>query len=230
MATTQGTRNDILGVHLSPFSVWAPWELQQIDHVDKFVKLLVENDYMASKGTAEEIDLYDYAELYSHTDCLLYHLKSTQQDERLARIDSFHRDQNAYRLLSQFDRMIKQHTPFCFCPEWQIAQCLTLEDPIGDHQITIEFRGDNIDLPPFGWVDATQGFFVQWFGDALNMRKEYVRTSRSLQSHRWSSFAGAGFATWCRSRIEALKKAGKHRYPGRLVFWADLSSPLDMVE
>lgn len=80
----------------------------------------------------------------------------------------------------------------------------------------IDFTGDNVDLPPFGWVDALDVHYVNWFGEALH--SEVATTSYNspeLSLARINSlelWVAAGFALWDRWRVEAIKELDQMRF------------------
>ncbi|KAF4975749.1 hypothetical protein FZEAL_7499 [Fusarium zealandicum] len=82
---------------------------------------------------------------------------------------------------------------------------------------TVSFAGDAVDLVPFGWTDALSGRIIHWYGEAFYEHPEREGEDwldgddavfRSSYIHRLidlNLWRGAGFASWDRGRVEAMK-------------------------
>lgn len=80
----------------------------------------------------------------------------------------------------------------------------------GSSTATVDFVGDAVDLPPFGWVDALDRRRLLWFGEWLDYRTEsavlYQGDTPGARSDRLGLWRAAGFAFWDKRRVETMKE------------------------
>ena len=80
----------------------------------------------------------------------------------------------------------------------------------GREEAKVEFIGDAVDSPPFGWVYALNERYVNWFGTGLantwrtpcNKQEEEDYFARYYVLRAWR---GIGFALWDKKRMMALQ-------------------------
>ncbi|KAH8807083.1 hypothetical protein F5884DRAFT_788493 [Xylogone sp. PMI_703] len=194
--------SDHQGVRLGLFAAFEIWELQQVDHVDHFIRRLCSR--LAGQPVSAEAQI---PVLFSHTNRLVPYMRK-------------HRDLSEAALLSlshinsphEERKFVKLPCPIYFLAGWQAQRFRYFPDPERDQRQergdSIDFSSDGVELPPFGWVDALDGRYVEWFGPALvcipgmNIPNERERLV-SNTSFLWRS---TGFALWDRKRVEAMKE------------------------
>jgi hypothetical protein len=215
------------GVQLGLFSAFEAWELQQIDHVDRFVIWQCKALCLAREGTTAQISEAKFGEIFSHVECLVHYMceRPGITDTTLHTPESlFKLDSREVEKTSVYDQFIARYSLLCLQFHWQYYRFDLFPDPVRDRpegeqqdnnsKATIDFTGDMVSLPPFGWIDATDGHYVNWFGAAFGHASRWVPVSDSpesysLRSHYVDLWRDAGFTFWDQSRAEALKKFGK---------------------
>ncbi|KAI0907763.1 hypothetical protein F4823DRAFT_601658 [Ustulina deusta] len=206
---------NIMRYHEGLFSTLEPWEMQQIDHVDRFVIEQCKALCLADEWTTEKIHEAQFKELFSHMDCLVHNMRERPgiTPELVSRLGSLE-----ISLIDVFNDLTEnQPLPF-HRYGWQFFACDPFPAPVQDRrgqeghdsEGAIDFVGDLVDLPPFGWIDATDGQPVDWFGNAFVHTSHYTRHEENelfyLRYRRIELWRDAGFALWDRSRVEALQK------------------------
>ncbi|KAI0403847.1 hypothetical protein F4802DRAFT_272317 [Xylaria palmicola] len=219
--------SDHEGVRLGLFSAFKPWELQQINHVDCFVRWQCEALHPSWEWATHGITLDEPGKVFFYAESLVRYIreKSTDFTDNLA---------DTRLLAPPSGEMFMSNVPYslgCLTTSVQTWRSQGFPDPVRDRPVhpqqqgdgsnnTIEFVGDAVDRPPFGWIDATDGLNVYLFGDALVRPGSYVddyevydlrieQAANGLR-YRWVEFwERAGFTFWDKSRVEALKKSGK---------------------
>ncbi|KAI1129837.1 hypothetical protein F5Y10DRAFT_290476 [Nemania abortiva] len=221
--------------HKGFFSAFEPWELQQIDHVDQFVR------WQCKARCSRNGD--QFGQMFSHVEYLVCSMREHPDtvDVMPHTAESISTLENSeVRSPPAYDTFIRQYALPYFGLEWQSYRRIYYPDPardqpeqyqldqrnlrigevivtsIGDAVATIDFVRDDIDLPPFGWVDAIDGQYINWWGGALCRATlavpvpddpvKYFLLDRGPRLWR-----DTGFALWDQSRVEALK-----RKPGQL--------------
>ncbi|KAJ3513344.1 hypothetical protein NM208_g15200 [Fusarium decemcellulare] len=120
-----------------------------------------------------------------------------------------------------YGRFVDRYDLICLRYPWQSHRWATLPDPIRDARDEEEeeeedstgtrlcFIGDQVDLAPFGWVDALGGRYLNWFGEALlAIPGTQPPRDENLDGHYCSLqlWRSAGFALWDHQRVEAIKE------------------------
>ncbi|KAL7926960.1 hypothetical protein ACQKWADRAFT_94127 [Trichoderma austrokoningii] len=206
-----------------------PWELQQIDHVDLFVTRLCLSLCLAGDEQGQPVDEAKFGEIFTHTDCLLRYVREHPAiaDTAFSAVTSLLHSNNGaiLNIAPLYSRFADRYSLLCLQYAWQTHRFDSLPDPTRDQRgeqqqqqqqqeqqdgtiARIDFIGDSVDLVPFGWVDAVQGRYVNWFGNALinaipwaEPDEAYMQYNRTLEL--WRS---TGFAIWDHQRVEAIKK------------------------
>ncbi|KAI0843240.1 hypothetical protein F5Y06DRAFT_257250 [Hypoxylon sp. FL0890] len=226
--------SDHRGMPLGLFASFEAWELQQIVHVNYFVTrlcaalLLVgeeggqEADGLLSPASLHRpIDEADFAEMFSHMDKLTRYLRSHPMPAEAAlRSMPWPPRFTSRQLLDAapaYGQLSERYCLPCLQHAWQAHRFDRYPDPVRDgsaHQQQ-HFAGDNVDLPPFGWVDALDGHYVNWFGEALHFEvatTSYDSSELSLaRLDTLELWIAAGFALWDRWRVEAIKELDQMR-------------------
>ncbi|ROV90504.1 hypothetical protein VMCG_09803 [Cytospora schulzeri] len=222
--------SDHQGVRLGLFAAWEPWELQQIDHANKFITQLCVALYLAAaeQHATRLISEAEFGNIFAHADHLV---RYTREHPSLAgptlRALSSLLGQGSHELQDTAAPMININLflrQYCILPlrfAWQSLCSRTCPDPArekreadssngaGESGTLLGFRGDAVNLPPFGWVDALGGRYLNWFGEALYSRPRVISQPANDGNHLhypvelWRS---AGFTLWDRRRVEALKE------------------------
>ncbi|KAI5863573.1 hypothetical protein GGS23DRAFT_567631 [Durotheca rogersii] len=220
------------GERLGLFAAFEPWELQQVDHADWFVTRLCAALCLAGEEVAQPIGEAKFGDIFSHADHLVQYMR-----EHPSITDTVLRTSLSPRRLRSQE--VPDATPACsqyieryslLCPQfaWQIQRLESFPDPARDQHgeqqqqqeddsgLSVNFVGDAVDLPPFGWVDALDGRYVNCFGDALvdfisrtvvpDDKEMYFACHVSLEA--WRS---AGFALWDQRRVKAIKELDRLR-------------------
>lgn len=217
------------GVRLGLFAAFEPWELQQIDHANHFItRLCVALSLAGDDKAVPESFKGEFSDLFSHADHLVRYIREHPilADAALFTLPLLiqpGRGGEAHELeinsSADLDVQIYRMAPLDF--GWQCRRSGSFPDPARDglkqQQLqrrgvdgagdpTIEFVGDALDLLPFGWVDALDGYYVNWFGEGL------LAIPWVPQYENWDTRStplllgrGAGFALWDRWRVEAIK-------------------------
>ncbi|KXX79923.1 hypothetical protein MMYC01_202279 [Madurella mycetomatis] len=230
-------------VRLGLFAAFEPWELQQVDHADYFVALLCmelqhvgEEAAAAAPGPAntvvEPIRETEFGDLITHVDCLVRYMREHPglADAALHNLSSLPRpggqtsmDDASVPLYQQF---AERYSLVCLRLGWQVRRLDRFPDPARDqlgqqrqegdagHGRTVHFIGDAVHLPPFGWTDALDGRYVNWFGEALV--EGVLRTHRAnatddgeticARFECLDAWRGAGFTLWDKKRVQAMKE------------------------
>jgi hypothetical protein len=220
-----------------------PWELQQVDHIDHFVLRLCmalhlettkQDGANVTSGLpmADRVPVIDQAKfgcLYSHVDHLVRYMREhpTIANAALLALPS---------LPKLFSNEIPGAAPAysgfaqrCNLPflrfGWQSHRSEILPDPARDgseqgqqqegSRPTVSFVRDAVETPPFGWVDALDGRYLNWFGEALHSSPGTLMPTdgeafdaRYIPLELWRA---AGFTLWDRWRVEALKEQDQTR-------------------
>jgi hypothetical protein len=127
---------------------------------------------------AQPIGEAEFGYLFSHVDCLVRYMREhlSLTDAALRALPSLPRlssreDPDAAPAHSQF---VQRYSLLCLRFGWQAHRSDSFPDPARDQRELllqedggIDFVRDALDLPPFGWVDALDGRYVNWFGEAL---------------------------------------------------------------
>lgn len=225
---------DHQGVSLGLFAAFEPWELQQIDHVNHFVARLCAALTLVGEEEGQEAD---FGEISSHTDELTRYLRSHSElaEAALRVLPSLPRLTSRALLdaAPTYSQLSQRYCLPCLRYAWQASRLDRSPDPArdrseheqqqqgedgeegGSNGVRIDFAGDNVELPPFGWVDALAGCYVNWFGEALHSEvgtSSYNSLESSLARHdSLELWTAAGFALWDKWRVEAIKELDQTR-------------------
>jgi hypothetical protein len=218
--TAISNRSTHQGYELGLFGTMQPWEMQQIDHADVFITRLCLALVHHSPPTPDGnpgITPAQFNELFAHLHRLVRFLRTHPHvAERAAR------DLAAAGELPHCSRLRDEYVnPYQMTPlllAWQSDRATHFPDPVTDKWDrdgrAVPYIGDEVDLAPYGWVDALGGRYVKWFGEGLHNlpRLPTGQTGPGRPSdrqfdalHRWRH---AGFCLWDRERAEALKGLG----------------------
>jgi hypothetical protein len=211
------------GLRLGFLTAFAPWDLQQIDHVDYFItrlcRALVHRAAgAAEKGRGREISPRWFGDLHAHLDQLVRYLRT---HERVAEAALW--DLRAGRAPPEDDRVwhefVARYDLVPLSCVWQEHLLEVLLDPAFDRAeqqglLLSDVVGDDHDQVSFGWSDALGGRYVRWYGAGLrdipwlppwdSSEKEEDHIS-AIDLWRF-----AGFALWDRERVEVLKRLSKY--------------------
>lgn len=245
-AAAMSNTSDHQGVRLGLLASFEPWELQQVDHADYFFTRLCvafrtigeeramatpAPPSLAATGTTQPIGEVEFGDTFSHADrlvrCMREHPSLTEAALRALRLIPEVYNQEATGAVPTHIQFIRRFTLLCLRNGWQSFRAHNFPDPVRDQYeqqqsegngsgAMVSFVGDKVDSPPFGWVDALDGRYVNWFGDGLcsipgispdlETRQEAVQRFIFVEAWR-----GAGFALWDRRRVEALKEVDSLR-------------------
>ena len=229
-----GNTNERQGTRLGLYAAFEPWELQQVDHADCFITRLCVALYLAGVERGEPISEAEFGDIFSHADHLVQYIRehpgaidtvlcTLLSPPRLRSRENSEEDSNAAPACNHF---INRYSLLCLQFPWQAHRLESFPDPARDQQggqqqedcceISVNFAGDAVDLPPFGWVDALDGRYVNCFGNALvdlisqtpgsNDKEMYFARHLSLELWR-----RAGFAMWDQRRVKAISKLDRLR-------------------
>jgi hypothetical protein len=209
------------GYELGVFGTMQPWEMQQIDHADVFITrlclALVHHSPPTADGSSPGISPAQFDELFAHLHRLVPFLRTHPLLAERAAADLAAAGElpHCSRLRDEYVNPY-QMTPLLLA--WQSDRATHFPDPVTDKWDrdgrAVPYIGDEVDLAPYGWVDALGGRYVKWFGEGLHNlpRLPTGQTGPSRPSdrqfdalHRWRH---AGFCLWDRERAEALKGLG----------------------
>ena len=179
------------GPSLGLFSCFEPWELQHIDHADRFVMQLCNQLCIAGHKSGGLDRSREYGPLVSQisrlTDCV--------RDQRTL-VDAVMRKPLLLMTRSwgfpdrweePYNEATRRYSLICLEYAWQRHRLDILRDPVRDQnqrlvyddpfdsneggqtadRKMIAFQGDDLGLPPFAWVDGLGGWYSNWFGNAL---------------------------------------------------------------
>lgn len=175
----------------------------------------------------------EFGDIFSHVDSLVRYVREypSLADAALRalpllllQLATSPGDLDASSLSYQF---VQRYPLLCLHFGWQSHRAKILPDPSREEleeqrqeregavgpgcDATLNFVGDAVDLPPFGWVDALDGYYANWFGQGLVFipwvplphHEQGTLRARYTSLMLWR---GAGFAFWDRWRVEALKE------------------------
>ncbi|KAK3897155.1 hypothetical protein C8A05DRAFT_39298 [Staphylotrichum tortipilum] len=196
-----------------------PWEMQQIDHADHFVTRLCvalrlpsreaqDSDEQAAEyylgrprpsPRADEptpIAELEFGPLFSGVERLVRHLWD-HPGLASAALRNLPPPEGGARPWGP--------TPYALnplCAAWQHSQHEEMLDPARDEleheQNRTEFAGDALDRVPFGWLDALDGYYATWFGEALYDIPWAALYPETLQERRVKTevWRSTGLAFW----------------------------------
>lgn len=181
----------------------------------------------------ERIGDTEYGDLATHVDCLVRYMREHPglADAALRRQLSLprFRESSGRTSTPSYFLFARRYALPCLNYCWQLDRLRRFPDPARDqlgwqlqgqegdagHGRTVRFVGDAVHLPPFGWTDALDGRYTNWFGEALvggvlrtgraNTRRDDEKT-RLTRIECLSAWRGAGLALWDRKRVQALKE------------------------
>lgn len=221
------------------FDAFEPWEMQQVDHIDFFVAKLCAAFRVAEEklepAMAETACLpsllrekpssdAELDDIFWHADRLVQYTKEHPRVTDVA-LHSLIWVLPAGGQNTRFP--ITVHTEFGrryyrgpLRNSWDALWLAWFQDSArdgsgqreetGGSSTTVDFVGDAVDLPPFGWVDALDRRRLYWFGEWLDYRTEctvsYQGDVFGVRSERLKLWRAAGFAFWDKRRVEAMKE------------------------
>ncbi|KAI0000102.1 hypothetical protein F4779DRAFT_631233 [Xylariaceae sp. FL0662B] len=181
-------------------------------------------------------DEADFGKIFSHMDELTRYLRSHPMlaEAALRSMPSLPRFTSRQLLdaAPAYSQLLQRYCLPCLRYAWQANRFDSYPDPVRDanqqqqqqqesgeegsrNGAIIDLSGDNVDLPPFGWVDALDGHYVNCFGEALHY--EVATTSYNspeLSLARLDTlklWVATGFTLWDRWRVEAIKELDQMR-------------------
>lgn len=223
-----GNTSEHQGVRLGLFAAFEPWELQQVDHADWFVTRLCAALCLAGEEVAQPMGEAEFGNIFSHVDHLVQYMRErpsiTNTVLRTLLSPPQLRSRRVPGATPACSQHIERYSLLCLQFAWQSQRLESFPDPARDRHgeqqqqqqedgsgVPVNFVGDAVDLPPFGWVDALDGRYVNCFGNAIieyisptpvpDDRDMYFARHRSLELWR-----GAGFALWDQRRVKVLKE------------------------
>jgi len=223
-------------IRLGLFAAFEPWELQQIDHIEKFVSRLCAALCLARSESTQLISEAQFGELFSKADHLVQFMREhpITTDAALCILQSLSRlnEREGIDSAPTHNNDILRYSLPWLQFAWQNHRMAVLPDPMRDGrgqqqeqdsgELTVDFFGDAVDLPPFGWVDALDGRYMGFFGNALMSSRPMTDDEEMYFAHYSSLelWRTAGFALWDRKRVEDMKQLDRLRslYRGWLVY------------
>ncbi|ODA79663.1 hypothetical protein RJ55_05257 [Drechmeria coniospora] len=205
------------GVRLGLFAAFEPWELQQIEHVHVFVIHLCTALVLASERHDGEV----FGALFVCPMQLALYMWTHPTVQEAAMADLPWSWQPPGRGGGgDVESVAMQYRDglCCLGLGWQFYLRERLPDPVRDWREAeerIEFTGDDVDLPPFGWVHLLNGRYVSWFGEGLQcVAGAGVTEGNGLEEVKSNLvlWRESGFALWDRSRVEAMVQLGRWRH------------------
>ena len=223
--------SDHRGLRLGLFAAFEPWELQQIDHVNHFLTRLCSALRIAGEealaksspewleGETRPINSSGFGVIFSYATELVWYMRKHPD-----LVDAALRGLLPLPVPGGSDNppciprniivdFVQPYSLLCLTYAWQQDRFQNLPDPVRDkleeEGAAIEFVADAVDLAPFGWVDALDGRYVNWFGEGLDSvpslrpGNEDMFRQRFINGELWR---GAGFSLWDKSRVEAIKR------------------------
>lgn len=223
------------GVRLGLLATFEFWEQQQIDHVNHFVTQFIPALHLAEAAEGNTITIpasadllaamaeepkskVDWGVLFSHTECLARYLREHPSLADVAtRALPLMEDHFTFKEeMTLPQRKIYEQSLLPLGNNWQCYRIDRLPDPamrkrILHHVRPIYFVGDAVELPPFGWTDATGEREVNMIGEAWSwMLERWLPEDRKEKFPEWQArvelWRGAGFTLWDRQRVLALKE------------------------
>ncbi|TPX17043.1 uncharacterized protein E0L32_012300 [Thyridium curvatum] len=214
-------------VRLGLFAAFEPWELQQVDHIDFFVTRMCRALYFSRQEAAQPMSEAEFGEIFSQIDYLVQYMQKHPNIAKAAlrTVQSPPRLTNYEPHNATYHRFADRYSLLCMHFSWQSYRLETFPDPMRDrrgqqadsNEARFGFIGDAVDLVPFGWTDALNRRYVNWFGDALLDMTPWMPESDADEELRLARYASlglwrnAGFALWDKKRVEALKEVDSLR-------------------
>ncbi|KAK4134146.1 hypothetical protein BT67DRAFT_449731 [Trichocladium antarcticum] len=217
------------GQSLGLLAAFEPWDMQQIDHANIFIRglccALVHRaaEVAEAPGGGRRISARQFGHLYAHLNHLVRYLRA-HRGVAAAAVG----DVQWGRWLPDGQRPhVKFASRYQLLPllgAWQKNWSLSFPDPILDKQVRDgllmdDFVADGPDQVPFGWWDALRGRYVRWYGEGLiHIPALLSWENRERRLGMIDLWRGAGFALWDRKRVEALKRL--RRFEALQTGWA----------
>lgn len=214
------------GHRLGLYAAFETWELQQVDHTNYFTTQLCVALCLATDKANQPMSEATYSEIFSHTDCLVQYMREqanvTNDALRAPLPPTRIRSRRASGQIISCDEYYRRYDLICLEYAVQTHRLELFPDPERDHRnvqqqqqdegrASINFVGDALNSIPYGWVDALDGRYVNFFGQALVELvsppplpgHEDVYFERHSFLELWR---GAGFALWDEARVKAMKE------------------------
>jgi hypothetical protein len=207
--------------------------LQQVDHVDYFITQLCIRLCLVREEARQPMNEAEFGEIFSHIDCLV-----TYMQEHASIADAALRprpsplprsEQDALDITPVYTPFLQRYPLLCLTFAWQSQRLANFPDPARDNprqqlqqqdeqqpqegsgDAVVNFTGDAVKLPPFGWVDALDRLNVNWFGYGLAESNSWEQTLDEEEcSKRYFSlqlWREAGLGLWDEKRVEAIKRS-----------------------
>lgn len=208
---------------LGLFGSFESWEMQHIEHADLFItrlcSALLHHSHL--DAAAQPIDKAEFGELVSRQDRLVEYMQTHPglADTVLGKLAALGLpggDQDSTPGQGHdavYGEYLYPYELANLGATWQETRAVDFPDPVRDklHRdgAAIEFVTEDVNLVPFGWVDALDGRYANRFGEALvNLPRDGPDNTSTERARLQTSFLWrcTGFALWDRPRVEALKK------------------------
>ncbi|OIW30572.1 hypothetical protein CONLIGDRAFT_283945 [Coniochaeta ligniaria NRRL 30616] len=217
---TNTMSSDLRGAPLGLFAVFEPWELQQVDHADWFVTQLCAA--LCAYGIPQPIYKAEFGDIFFHPDHLVQYMREYPRITEPVLRDLLpppRRSQEPPDDVAACSHYVERYNLLSLHFLIHTIQLESFPDPTRHQRdaqpwwecgsgLSVQFVGDAVDLPPFGWVDALDG---NCFEDVLldlspetqlqDGKETYLARYLSLDLWRRT-----GFALWDQRRVEALRE------------------------
>ncbi|KAK0710399.1 hypothetical protein B0T21DRAFT_376534 [Apiosordaria backusii] len=226
---------------LGLLAIFEEWEQQQIDHINVFVSRLCAALCLAADAHKDPISEDLLGDMMCKATSLVKYIHDHRRiaDHAIDKVALFPRCDTNCRLSNNGDgrnhpygeAIDKFSLPF-FTAEWNSLRREVCPDDYMDEGFWCRFTKDAVDSPPFGWVDAVDGWYRNGIGRAFVGKIDEVDDGYKdiadvydpgQDTYALGVFRVAGLAMWDRNRVEAIKELPQLVFRGLLkTGWAQV--------
>ncbi|KAK5991873.1 hypothetical protein PT974_05260 [Cladobotryum mycophilum] len=235
-SNTREHPNDRLGL-LATFDPWELQQVDHVDHFVERLCVALCAATEETVTTAKRSDCTDeppaqgmsdseFGNIYSHFEYLVQYMREHTDPvkDAIRILPSLPplRSQGLTETTPVHLRFIQRYFLIFFRLAWQSHPLILFPDPVRDQWEeqeegendsasgpTVDFAGDALELPTFGWVDALDRRDLYWFGEALvEVQRLVPGVTDTFPAHLWGTerWRAFGFALWDRQRVGAMKE------------------------
>lgn len=169
----------------------------------------------------EEMPIHKYGVLFSYAHQLVSHMRENAAEAELAfqlvpLLPPIRSYEEREKHPSYHEYVNRFYLP-CLSHRWQSVRLERFPDPLRDLSEVdqeaktnkIGFTYDAVHLPPFAWVDAFNGRYMNWYGEALAEEMPMPNNEAKVYQ-KWAAaeeWRMSGFSLWDKERVKYMKRS-----------------------
>ncbi|KAK0710397.1 hypothetical protein B0T21DRAFT_415955 [Apiosordaria backusii] len=203
-------------------AAFSDWEMEQIDQANLFITRLSSALCTAAANRTYAIPEGHLAGMVSQAPVLIKYMRNHPliAKDAIDKMSTMPQCTNTapFDTIHPYLKTIHKYSIPFFTPQWQARRRLFCFDTQRHEGYKCAFLGDAVELPPFGWVDAVDGWFDNPVGRRfrepewqVNRNPDVDDAYKDVAERFWpfeyivAVFRVGGFAMWDRKRVEAIK-------------------------